>query len=97
MSRSIKKGPYINKKLVARIEKMNANPADKKVLKTWDRSCTILPSMVGHTISVHNGRKHIPVYVKSEMVGHKLGEFSPTRTFKSHGGVKAIAAKGKKG
>ncbi|MDR0384219.1 MAG: 30S ribosomal protein S19 [Christensenellaceae bacterium] len=97
MSRSIKKGPYVHKKLVARIEAMNKNPNDKKILKTWCRACTILPSFVGHTIQVHNGRKHLPVYVKSEMVGHKLGEFAPTRTFKTHGGVKAIAAKGKKG
>ncbi len=97
MSRSIKKGPYVSKKLVMRIEEMNKDAGKKKVLKTWCRACTILPSFVGHTISVHNGRKHIPVYVKSEMVGHKLGEFSATRTFKSHSGIKAIAAKGKKG
>ena len=96
MSRSIKKGPYVNKKLVDRVEAMNKKN-EKKILKTWCRACTIVPEMVGHTISVHNGRKHIPVYVKSEMVGHKLGEFSPTRTFHSHGGVKAIKAKGKKG
>ena len=96
MSRSVKKGPYIHQKLVERIEAMNAKN-EKKVLKTWSRSCTILPSFVGHTIAVHNGKKHIPVYVKSEMVGHKLGEFSPTRTFPGHGGVKAIKAKGKKG
>jgi len=70
---------------------------ERKVIKTWSRSSTILPSFVGHTIQVHNGRKFIPVYVKSEMVGHKLGEFSPTRTFPGHGGVKAIKAKGKKG
>ena len=97
MSRSIKKGPYVNQKLVRRVEEMNADQSKKKVLKTWGRACTILPSFVGHTIAVHNGRKHIPVYVKSEMVGHKLGEFAPTRTFKGHGGIKAIAAKGKKG
>ena len=96
MSRSIKKGPYVNQKLEKRIEAMNKKN-EKKVLKTWDRSCTILPSFVGHTISVHNGKKHMPVYVKSEMVGHKLGEFAPTRTFHGHGGVKAIKAKGKKG
>ena len=97
MSRSIKKGPYVNQKLVRRVEEMNADQSKKKVLKTWCRACTILPSFVGHTIAVDNGRKHIPVYVKSEMVGHKLGEFAPTRTFKGHGGIKAIAAKGKKG
>jgi len=96
MSRSVKKGPYVHEKLVARIEAMNEKN-EKKVLKTWSRSTTILPSFVGHTIAVHNGKKHIPVYVKSEMVGHKLGEFSPTRTFPGHGGVKAIKAKGKKG
>lgn len=96
MSRSLKKGPYVNKKLEKRILAMNAKN-EKKVLKTWDRSCTITPDFVGHTISVHNGKKHIPVYVKSEMVGHKLGEFAPTRTFHGHGGVKAIKAKGKKG
>jgi len=96
MSRSIKKGPYVNQKLEKRIEAMNAK-GEKKVIKTWDRSCTILPSFVEHTIGVHNGKKHIPVYVKAEMVGHKLGEFSPTRTYNGHGGVKAIKAKGKKG
>ena len=96
MSRSIKKGPYVNLKLEKRIEAMNKKN-EKKILKTWDRSCTILPSFVGHTIGVHNGKKHVPVYIKSEMVGHKLGEFSPTRTVHGHGGVKAIKAKGKKG
>jgi small subunit ribosomal protein S19 len=97
MSRSVKKGPYVNKKLERRIEEMNADTNKKKPLKTWCRSCTIMPSFIGHTINVHNGRKHIPVYIKDTMVGHKLGEFAPTRTFKVHGGVKAIAAKGKKG
>lgn len=96
MSRSIKKGPYVDQKLEKRIEAMNVKN-EKRVIKTWARSCTILPSFVGHTVAVHNGKKHIPVYVKSEMVGHKLGEFSPTRTFHGHGGVKAIKAKGKKG
>jgi len=96
MSRSIKKGPYYNKKLKARIEAMNAKN-EKKMLKTWDRASTILPAFVEHTIQVHNGRKFIPVYIKSEMVGHKLGEFAPTRTFPGHGGIKAIKAKGKKG
>jgi len=96
MSRSIKKGPYVNQKLEKRIEAMNAKN-EKRILKTWDRACKILPGFVGHTIGVHNGKKHIPVYIKSEMVGHKLGEFSPTRTFPGHGGVKAIKAKGKKG
>ena len=96
MSRSLKKGPYVHQKLVDRIEAMNEKN-EKKVLKTWSRSSMILPSFVGHTISVHNGKRHIPVYVKSEMVGHKLGEFSPTRTYTGHGGVKAVKAKGKKG
>jgi len=96
MSRSIKKGPYVFQKLVDRIEAMNAKN-EKRMIKTWSRSSTILPSFVGHTIAVHNGKRHIPVYVKSEMVGHKLGEFAPTRTFPGHGGVKAIKAKGKKG
>ena len=96
MSRSIKKGPYVDKKLEMRVEAMNAKN-EKRMVKTWSRSCTILPSFVGHTIAVHNGKKHIPVYVKSEMVGHKLGEFAPTRNYTGHGGVKALKAKGKKG
>ena len=96
MSRSIKKGPYIDQKLVDKIEAMNQKN-EKKQIKTWSRACTIIPSFVGHTIQVHNGKKFIAVYVKSEMVGHKLGEFAPTRTFPGHGGIKAIKAKGKKG
>ena len=96
MSRSIKKGPYVNQKLFDRVEAMNAKN-EKKPLKTWDRSCTIIPSFVEHTFQVYNGKKFITVYVKSEMVGHKLGEFAPTRTFPGHGGIKAIKAKGKKG
>ena len=88
MSRSLKKGPYVDAKLLARIEKMNEE--DKKVaLKTWSRSSTIYPQMVGHTIAVHDGRKHVPVYITEEMIGHKLGEFAPTRTFKGHSGEKA--------
>ena len=87
MSRSLKKGPYVDAKLLARIEKMNEE--DKKVaLKTWSRSSTIFPNMVGHTIAVHDGRKHVPVYVTEEMVGHKLGEFAPTRLFRGHAGDK---------
>lgn len=83
MSRSIKKGPFIQVKLLERIEEMNkAN--EKKVLKTWSRASTIFPQMVGHTIAVHDGRKHVPVYIVDEMVGHKLGEFAPTRTFRGH-------------
>ena len=96
MSRSIKKGPYFNQKLADKIEAMNKKN-EKRMVKTWDRACTILPSFVEHTIQVYNGKKFIPVYIKSEMVGHKLGEFSPTRTFPGHGGIKAIKAKGKKG
>lgn len=83
MSRSLKKGPFIADSLLDKIEKLNA--ANKKeVIKTWSRSSTILPQMVGHTIAVHNGRQHIPVFVSDQMVGHKLGEFAPTRTFKGH-------------
>ena len=84
MSRSLKKGPYIDQKLFKKIEKLNA-AKEKKPLKTWARSCTVTPEMVGHTISVHNGNKFIPVYVVENMIGHKLGEFSPTRTFRVHG------------
>ncbi len=83
MSRSIKKGPYINERLLAKIVAMNA-VNEKKVIKTWSRASTIYPEMVGHTIGVHDGRKHVPVYITEEMVGHKLGEFSPTRTFRGH-------------
>ena len=87
MSRSVKKGPFINEKLLARIQLMNENNK-KEVLKTWSRSSTIFPDMVGHTIGVHDGRKFVPVYVTEDMVGHKLGEFAPTRTFKGHAGSK---------
>ncbi len=88
MSRSVKKGPYIEPKLLKRIEELNANN-DKKVIKTWSRATTISPEMVGHTIAVYDGRKHVPVYVTEDMVGCKLGEFAPTRTFKGHGGEKS--------
>lgn len=83
MSRSLKKGPYVDAKLLKRIETMNTK-SEKKVLKTWSRASTIFPQMVGHTIAVHDGRRHIPIYVTENMVGHKLGEFAPTRTFKGH-------------
>ena len=83
MSRSLKKGPYVEPKLLRRIEEMNARN-EKKVLRTWSRASTIFPQFVGHTIGVHNGHKHIPVYVTENMVGHKLGEFAPTRTFRGH-------------
>lgn len=84
MARSVKKGPYVDPKLLKRIEAMNLN-RDQKVLKTWSRRSTVLPEFVGHTLAVHNGKKFVPVYVTENMVGHKLGEFSPTRTFKGHG------------
>lgn len=87
MSRSTKKQPYVEERLYKRIEAMNEG-GDKKVVKTWSRSSTIYPEMIGHTIAVHDGRKHVPVYVTEDMVGHKLGEFAPTRTFKGHAGEK---------
>ena len=87
MSRSLKKGPYVQPELLARVEKMNES-GEKIVLKTWSRSSTIFPQFVGHTFAVHDGRKHVPVYVTEDMVGHKLGEFAPTRTFKGHAGSK---------
>ena len=87
MGRSIKKGPFVDAKLLARIVAMNEKN-EKTVLKTWSRSSTIFPDMVGHTIAVYDGRKHVPVYVTEDMVGHKLGEFAPTRTYKGHAGAK---------
>ena len=87
MSRSIKKGPFVDPKLLKRVEEMNANN-EKRVLKSWSRASTIFPQFVGHTIAVYDGRKHVPVYVTEDMVGHKLGEFAPTRTFKGHAGSK---------
>ena len=83
MSRSLKKGPFCNIKLLARIEKLN-NSGEKAVIKTWARSSTIFPQMIGHTIAVHNGRRHVPIFVTESMVGHKLAEFAPTRTFRGH-------------
>ena len=85
MSRSLKKGPFVEPRLLARIEAMNA-AGEKEVIKTWSRASTIFPEMVGHTIAVYDGRKHVPVYITEDMVGHKLGEFAPTRTFKGHAG-----------
>lgn len=85
MSRSLKKGPFVSEKLLKRVEELNES-GQKKVLKTWSRSSTIFPQMVGHTIAVHDGRKHVPVYCTEDMVGHKLGEFAPTRTFRGHAG-----------
>ena len=86
MSRSIKKGPYIDDKLLLKVEKMNASN-QKRVIKTWARASTISPDFVGHTLAVHNGNKFIPVYITENMVGHKLGEFAPTRTFRAHSGT----------
>jgi len=84
MGRSLKKGPYTDERLLARVHKMNS-AGDKRVIKTWSRRSTIFPEMVGHTIAVHDGKKHVPIYITEDMVGHKLGEFAPTRTFRGHG------------
>ena len=84
MGRSSKKGPYIDPKLRQKIETMNRG-GDRRVVRTWARACTIFPEMVGHTVAIHNGRQHVPIYVTEQMVGHKLGEFAPTRTFRGHG------------
>ena len=88
MSRSLKKGPFVEKKLLAAIEALN-KLNDKKVLRTWSRASTIFPQMVGHTIAVHDGRRHVPVYITEDMVGHRLGEFAPTRTYRGHGADKS--------
>jgi len=94
MSRSSKKMPYVEPKLMKRIQAMNeAGESSKQVLKTWSRASAIYPDFIGHTIAVHDGRKHVPVYITEEMVGHKLGEFAPTRTFKGHAGEKKSAEK----
>ena len=87
MGRSVKKGPYVQEVLYKRVKAMN-DAGEKKVLKTWSRASTIFPEFVGHTFAVHDGRKHVPVYVTEDMVGHKLGEFAPTRTYKGHAGSK---------
>jgi small subunit ribosomal protein S19 len=92
MSRSIKKGPYVFDRLFNKIVELNRKN-DKQVIKTWSRASTIFPDFVGHTIAVYDGRKHVPVYVTEDMVGHKLGEFAPTRTFRGHAGEKTTAAK----
>jgi small subunit ribosomal protein S19 len=92
MSRSLKKGPYVSEKLLKRVEEMNES-GKKQVIKTWSRSSTIFPAMVGHTIAVHDGRKHVPVNLTEDMVGHKLGEFAPTRTFRGHAGEKKTGGK----
>ncbi len=88
MSRSSKKGPYVDIKLLDKIEAMNKTN-EKRVIRTWSRDSTIFPQMIGHTIAVHDGRRHVPVYITENMVGHKLGEFAPTRLFRGHGGKKA--------
>ena len=87
MGRSLKKGPFVEERLMKRIDAMNA-ANEKKVVKTWSRASTIFPEMVGHTIAVHDGRKHVPVFISEDMVGHILGEFAPTRTYKGHAGAK---------
>lgn len=92
MSRSIKKGPYVHESLLKKIDQLNETN-DKKVIKTWARSSMILPSFVGHTIAVYDGRKHIPVYITEDMVGHKLGEFAPTRTYKGHAGSRTTSVR----
>lgn len=83
MGRSLKKGPYVDDKLLTKIEKLNTEDK-KEVIKTWARACTIIPQMVGHTIAVYNGKQHVPIFISDQMVGHKLGEFAPTRTFRGH-------------
>jgi small subunit ribosomal protein S19 len=85
MGRSLKKGPFVDPKLLKRVEEMNTR-GDKKVLRTWSRASTIFPQMVGHTLAVHNGRRHVPIYITENMVGHRLGEFAPTRSFRGHAG-----------
>ena len=92
MSRSLKKGPFVDERLFKRIEKMNEQDK-KEVIKTWSRPSTIYPEMVGHTIAVHDGRKHVPVYITEEVIGHKLGEFAPTRLFRGHAGDKKSKVK----
>jgi len=92
LGRSVKKGPFVEERLMKRIIDMN-DAGEKRVIKTWSRASTIFPEMVGHTIAVHDGRKHVPVYVSEDMVGHKLGEFAPTRTYKGHAGSKTTNAR----
>jgi len=89
MARSLKKGPYLHHKLRRKVEEMNGGGGKKKVVKTWSRASMIVPEMIGHTFAVHNGKQFIPVYVTEQMIGHKLGEFAPTRTFRGHAGAKA--------
>ncbi len=90
MARSLKKGPFIDEHLLAKVDELNRRN-DKRVIRTWSRRSTVIPEMVGHTLAVHDGRKHVPVYITESMVGHKLGEFAPTRTFRTHSGERAAA------
>ena len=92
MSRSSKKGPFVEPRLLARVEAMNA-AGEKRIVRTWSRTSTVFPEMVGHTIAVHDGRKHVPIFVSESMVGHKLGEFAPTRTFRGHAGDRKTQVK----
>ena len=92
MSRSSKKGPFVEERLLARIQKMN-DSGSKNMIRTWSRTSTVFPDMVGHTIAVHDGRKHVPVFISEQMVGHKLGEFAPTRTFRGHSGDRTAKVK----
>ena len=92
MSRSSKKGPFVEERLMSRITRMN-DSGSKQMIRTWSRTSTIFPEMVGHTIAVHDGRKHVPVFISEQMVGHKLGEFAPTRTFRSHSGDRQAQVK----
>jgi small subunit ribosomal protein S19 len=92
MPRSIKKGPFVDDHLMKKVEEMNSR-GDKRVIRTWSRRSTIVPEMIGHTIAVHDGRKHVPVFVSDQMVGHKLGEFAPTRTFRGHSGDRKAQVK----
>ena len=92
MSRSSKKGPFVEERLLRRVEEMNT-AGQKRPLKTWSRASTVFPEMVGHTIAVHDGRKHVPVFISEQMVGHKLGEFAPTRTFRGHAGDRQAQVK----
>ena len=95
MGRSVKKGPFVDPKLLSRVQAMNET-GEKRVLKSWSRASTIFPDFVGHTIAVHDGRKHVPVYITEDMVGHKLGEFAPTRTFRGHAGSKTTKYGGRR-
>jgi len=94
LSRSSKKGPFVEERLLGRIEAMNTS-GSKQMVRTWSRASTVFPQMVGHTIAVHDGRKHVPVFISEQMVGHKLGEFAPTRTFRGHAGDRASKVKGR--